>query len=114
MKIKSSTNKKVTEAVRNCREIIVSETINLLKLIGAEQGEDVVFNKMLFLYQNKDNTVETIVCDRIAYAERHGSSGYYIVSMGKDEYVSPKSDLCLSLSNLQAIYDEVKKIVRNY
>ena len=115
MKIKPSVNKNVTAAVKNCREVLVSETIGLLKQIGAEQGQDVLFRKMLFLYQHKGNTTETIICDRIAYCGvgRNGN-GYYMVSMGKDEYVAPASDLFLSLSSLQIIYDEVRRVVREY
>lgn len=114
MKIKPSVNKNVTEAVKNCREVLVNETIGLLKQMRAEPGQDVTLGKALFLYQHKDNTTETVVCDRIAYAWREGSQPYYIVSMGKDEYVAPASDLFLSLSNLQTIYDEVKRVVREY
>lgn len=114
MKIKSSIGKNVSTAVQNCREVLVTETINLLKQMGAEQGQDVLFRRMLFLYQAKGNTTETIICDRIAYAGREGSQPYYIVSMGKDEYVTPRSDLFLSLSNLQTIYDEVRRVVREY
>jgi hypothetical protein len=114
MKIKPSVNKNVSTAVGNCREVLVTETVNLLKLIGAEQGQDVVFKKMLFLYQHKGNTTEAIICDRIAYAGREGSQPYYIVSMGTDEYVSSVSDMFLSLSSLQTIYDEVRRVVREY
>ena len=114
MKIKPSVNKNVTAALKNCREVLVSETIGLLKQIGAEQGQDVVFKKMLFLYQHKGNTTETVICDRIAYAGREGSTPYYIVSMGNDEYVAPVSDMFLSLSSLQTIYDEVRRVVREY
>ena len=112
MKIKPSVNKNVTAAVKNCREVLVAETIGLLKQIGAEQGQDVLFRKMLFLYQHKGNTTETILCDRIAYVENRSGNGYYMVSMGKDEYVAPVSDLFLSLSSLQIIYDEVRRVVR--
>lgn len=114
MKIKPSVNKNVTAAVQNCREVLVNETIGLLKQMRAEQGQDVLLGKALFLYQHKGNTTETVVCDRIAYAGREGSESYYIVSMGSDEYVPPMSDMFLSLSNLQTIYDEVKRVVREY
>lgn len=115
MKIKSSIGKNVTEAVRNCREVLVQETVNLLKQIGAEQGDDVLLKRMLILFQTKpDGTSETIVCNRIAYAGREGSTPYYIVSMGKDEEVPYRSDMFLSLTNLEAIYNEVRRVVREY
>lgn len=113
-KIKQSINQNVMAAVSNCREVLVNETVNLLKVIGAEQGQDVVFRKVLFLYQHKGNTTETIICDRISYAGREGSTPYYVVSMGMDVYYSPVSNTFLSLSSLQAIYDEVKRVVREY
>lgn len=115
MKIKSSIGKNVSTAVQNCREVLVTETINLLKTMGVEPGQDVLLNRMLILFQTKpDGTSETIVCDRIAYAGREGSTPYYIVSMGKDEYAPYRSDLFLSLTNLQVIYEEVRRVVREY
>ena len=115
MKIKPSVNKNVTEAVKNCREVLVTETINLLKQMGAEQGDDVLLKRMLILFQTKpDGTSETVVCNRIAYAGREGSTPYYIVSMGRDEDVPYRSDIMLSLTNLQAVYEEVRRVVREY
>ena len=114
MKIKPSVNKNVTEAVKNCREVLVNETIGLLKQMRAEQGQDVLFRKMLMLHQHKDNTTETVVCDRIAYAGREGSESYYIVSMGSDEYVPPMSDMFLTIDSLRTIYEEVRRVVREY
>lgn len=114
MKIKPSVNKNVTAAVQNCREVLVNETIGLLKQLRAEPGQDVLLGKALFLYQHKGNTTETVVCDRIAYAGREGSESYYIVSMGSDEYVPPRSDMFLTIDSLRTIYDEVRRVVREY
>ena len=115
MKIKSSIGKNVSMAVGNCREVLVTETISLLKQIRAEPGQDVLFKRMLILHQTKpDGTSETVVCDRIAYAGRDGSTPYYIVSMGSDEYVPPRSDMFLSLDGLQAVYGELRRVVREY
>lgn len=115
MKIKTSIGKNVSAAVANCREVLVTETVSLLKQIGAEPGQDVLLKRMLILYQAKpDGTRETVVCDRIAYAGREGSMPYYIISMGSDEYVSPRSDMLLSLDGLQAVYGEVRRVVREY
>ncbi len=115
MKIKPSVNKNVTEAVKNCRDVLVNETIGLLKQMRAEPGQDVLLKRMLILFQTKpDGASETIVCNRIAYADGRNGTPYYIISMGKDEDVPYRSDLFLSLSNLQAIYDEVRRVVREY
>ena len=115
MKIKTSIGKNVSAAVANCREVLVTETVSLLKQIGAEPGQDVLFKRMLILFQTKpDGTSETVVCDRMAYAKGASGTLYYIVSMGSDEYVPPRSDMFLSLDGLQAVYGEVRRVVREY
>lgn len=102
----------MNEAVKNCREVLANETVNLLKQMRVEPWQEVLFKRALFLYQHRGTTTETIVCDRIAYGGREGSEPYYIVSMGKDEYVSPESNLSLSTDSLQDIYEEVRRVVR--
>lgn len=114
MKIKPSVNKNVTAAVKNYREVLVNETIGLLKQMRAEPGQDVLFRKTLFLYQHKDNTTETVVCDRISYCENRSGNGYYMVSMGEDMYVPPRSDTFLTLDSLRIVYEEVRRVVREY
>ena len=85
----------------------------MLKQIGAEQGQDVVFGKILILFQTKpDGTSETIVCDRIAYCD--GQRSYYVVSMGAEGNVPCHSSLFMSVSNLEAVFAEVKRVVREY
>lgn len=110
MKIKSSIGKNVNIAVQNCREVLVQETISLLKQIGAEGSQDVLLKKSMFLYQRKDNTTETVVCDRIAYGGRPGMP-FYIVSMNGEMC---RSSLFLSLDSLQAVYEAVRKVAREY
>ncbi len=110
MKIKSSINKNATEAVDNCRKVIVNETINLLKQMGVKAGQDVFFGRTLFLYQTKDNVSNITLVNNIVYGDRQG---YYIVSMKDDERFC-KSDIMLSISNLQIIYNEVYSMVKKY
>ena len=112
MKIKSSIGKNVTAAMANCREVLVQETINLLKLIGAECGQDVMLGRILFLHQRKENTTETVVCDRIAYGPDHCASRFYFVSMADNEMC--QSSMFLSIDSLQAIYEAVRKVVREH
>lgn len=109
MKIKASIGKNVSVAVGNCREVLVQETINLLKSIGADEGQDVLLGQMLFLYQRKGYTTETVVCDRIDYC-RSGQP-FYIVSMDGE---MARSSVFLSLDSLEAIYEAVRKVVREY
>ena len=109
MKIKKSVGKNVCVAVSNCREVIIRETINMLKQIGAEDGDDVVFGQTLFLHRSNGNTMETTVCDRISYSDRRGGHPFYIVSMDGDMCLS---SIFLSIDNLLAIYKAVRKVVR--
>lgn len=110
MKIKPSIGKNVNVAVSNCREVVVNETINLLKTIGAEEGQDVLLKEMLFLYQRKGNTTETVVCDRIAYGSDKCASRFYFVSMDNNEMA--RSSMFLTIDSLLAIYEAVRKVVR--
>jgi hypothetical protein len=109
MKIKSSIGKNVSVAVSNCREVLVQETINLLKSIGAEEGQDVLLGQMLFLYQRKGNTTETVVCDRIVYSEGRDGSSFYIVSMDGEMC---RSSVFLTVDSMLAIYEAVRNVVR--
>lgn len=113
MKIKPSVNKNVGTALQNCREVLVTETIGLLKTMGVEPGQDVFFGQTLFLFQTKDNMSETILVNHIAYADGRSGTPYYIVAFDDAERFC-KSDVMLSVSNLQAIYEEVRKVVREY
>lgn len=109
MKIKPSVNRNVVAAVRNCREVLVEETLNLLKSIGAGVGDTVLFREALFLHEHKGYISETVVCDRITPGD-----GYYIVSMDESVYVPMRSDTFLTIDSLQRIYNEVRKVVRNH
>ena len=113
MKIKSSVNKNVSVAVQNCREVLVTETIGLLKQIGVEPGQDVFFGRTLFLFQTKDNMSETILVNSISYADGRNGMLYYMVAFGSGERFC-KSDIMLSVSNLQTVYEEVRRVVREY
>ena len=97
-------------AVSNCREVVVQETVNLLKQIGAEEGQDVLLGQMLFLYQRKGNTTETVVCDRIVYGSDKCASRFYFVST--DDNKMCQSSIFLSIDSLLAIYEAVRKVVR--
>lgn len=112
MKIKPSVNNNVNAAIENCRKVIVNETIGLLKQLGAETGQDVLFKKTLILFQTKPNgTSETILCDRVTYEDRTASP-LLLVSMGAETYTPYSSSHYMSLSNLEAIYNEVRRVVR--
>ena len=112
MKINPKHNKAVAKAVHEARKVIVQQTIELLKLIDAKVGDDVVFDKPLVMFENRKNgSLRTIVADRISYFEREETpSKFYLVEY-KGEYSS--SDL-MSLSSMKKVYDEVYKIVRKH
>lgn len=108
MKINPKINKRVNESVAECRKVLVDAIIELLKSIGAERGEEVSLGKMLFMFQSKDNTTETIICDMIAYEDRC-SNPYLIVSQDDSCHSSP----FLSIDSLLLIFDTVKAVVRS-
>lgn len=110
MKINPKITEKVDESVAECRKVLVDSTIELLRLIGKNGYEEVVFDKILFLFQARNNISETILADRIEYNMARNVD-YYFVTMGSKMTHSSNE---LSLSNLQIIYEEVRKIVRKH
>lgn len=108
MKIKTKTNKRVNNAVAECRNAITESTIELLKQLGAEVGQDVVFRHTLILHNFKYETSETILADRIAYMDSRNGSQFYVTQFN-DEYWG--SSCFLSIDNMLRIYDEVKRLV---
>lgn len=108
MKINSKINKRVNESVAECRKVITEATIELLKSIGVENGQDASLLKTLFLFQSKGNTTETVICNMIAYEDR--SCNPYIIVRHGDEY---HSSFFMSIDSLLAIYDAVKAVVRS-
>lgn len=112
MKINPKINKRVNDSVAECRKVLINTTIELLKKI-AEPGQDVLFDRTLIIHQTNKDFSETFIADRIAYSIGRSDSEFYIISM-EDEDEFCKSDIMLSLSNLQVIYEEVRKIIRKY
>lgn len=110
MKINPKINKRVNESVAECRRVLTDAIIELLKSIGAENGQDVSLGKMLFMYQSKGNTTETIICDMIAYEDIYSNPYPYIVVRHDDEY---HSSSFLSIDSLLVIFDAVKAVVRS-
>lgn len=108
MKIKTKTNKRVKDAIAECREAITTSTIELLKQLGAEVGQDVVFRHTLILHNFKNETSETILADRIAYMDGRNRSQFYVTQFN-DEYWG--SSCFLSIDNMLRIYDEVRRLV---
>lgn len=112
MKVNPKITKQVNDSVAECRKVLVSSTIKLLRQIcKSESYEVVVFSRILFLYQTKNNVSETILADRIEY-NWETNPDYFFVTMDGDNMAQSSANL--SLSNLQAIYEEVLKLVRNY
>ena len=112
MKINPKINTRVNESVAECRKVLVSSTIELLRQIcKSESYEVVVFSRILFLYQTKNNVSETILADRIEY-NWEANPDYFFVNMNGDSM--GQSSANLSLSNLQVIFEEVRNLVRNY
>ena len=112
MKINPKITEQVNNSVNECRKVLVSSTIELLRQIcKSESYEVVVFSRILFLYQTKNNVSETILADRIEY-NWETNPDYFFVCM--DDSRTCQCSANLSLSNLQVIYEEVRKLVREY
>lgn len=110
MKINHKHNKIVGNAAYELRKVLVEQTIELLKLIGAEVGDDVKFDKILILHQRKNNGLtETIVANQLSYNDS-GKAPYYILELGDNLALS----FFLSIDCLQVVYNEVYKVVRKY
>lgn len=107
MRIDSKITNKVNESVAECRKCLTDATIALLKTLGAESGQDVLFGKMLILHHFKGGNSETMLADRIAYME-----GAYIITTLAGNH--PASSYFISIDNLQTIYNEVRNIVRKH
>lgn len=112
MKINPKITEQVNNSVNECRKVLVSSTIELLRQIcKSESYEIVVFGRILFLYQTKNNVSETILADRIEYNFERNPD-YFFVSMDGKKMIQSSENL--SLSNLEVIYEEVRKLVREY
>lgn len=110
MKINPKHNKIVGDAAYKLRNALEEQTIELLKLIGAETFEEVVFDKsIIMLQQRKNGLTETIIADRISYNDK-GVVPYYVLELAGQYSFSYD----LSISSMQRVYDEVYKIARNH
>ena len=52
MKVNPKITKQVNDSVAECHEMIKNAIVILLKQIGAGNGDVVVFNRILFLFQS--------------------------------------------------------------
>ena len=111
MRINPKINKRVNESVAECRKVLIDATIDLLKQIDANRGEDVLFGKILIFFQMNKNVSETITCDRIAYCESNNDNNFFLLYLNDKPQ---KNSYMISLSNLQYIYNEVRRLVRKH
>ena len=111
MKINPKNLRAVTEATQTLRKTLVEQTIELMKLIGAEKCQPVTFDTTLILYQREKNgLMKTIIADRVSY-DQNLETKYLIIEMDGNDF---NSSLTLSLSNLQVIYNEIYKVVKRH
>ena len=109
MKINPKINKRVNESMADCRKVLTEATIELLKSLKAEDSQDVLLGRILILYQSNGDVSTTVLADKIAYLSGRGDSPFYLVYIGD---ACTGSSLTLSISNMQIIYDEVRRLVR--
>ena len=109
MKNYSKINKRVNDSMANCRKVLTESTIELLKMLGTENEQDVEFDHILFMHSSKGNVNETTLVDRIAYCDVRATP-FYMVSCGQKFY---ESSSFLSIDKMFAIFEEVKRLVRH-
>ena len=110
MKINPKHNKAGANAAHEMRKTLVEQTIALLKLIGAETGQDVLFNNLLIMHERQKNGLtKTILADRICYCDNVSTPYYLVEHNGKLE-----GSYFMSLSNMATVYEEVYKVVRKH
>ena len=99
-------------AVQECRQVIIDAIVELLKQIGAEDSQYVTLNNMLIMHQRTmDGMMRTVLCDRVSYyVDRENK--YHLIASGGDYCIQLSSEL--SLDNLQMLYGEVRKVVREH
>lgn len=110
MKIHSTIGIKVLRAEEDYRKALVNATIELIKMIGAESGQDVAFNSNIYLFENKKNSSSVHVADMIGYCDNKNNP-YYIVYLNGEAVTS---STFLSTDNMKIIYNAVREVVRNY
>ena len=111
MKINSKINKQVNEAVFKCRISIIEATIQLLKQIGTGHEQDVMLDHPLVLFQREKNgTMRTLILESVSYCETDSYFPYLVLSFDGIYHTSYH----MSLTSLQTIYEEVRKVVRKY
>lgn len=98
--------------MENCREVLVQETINLLKQMPVDVGDEVSLGGMLILSQRNGNLTNTVVCDHIAnYTYREDEPFYEVMTDGYKTWTPCNS---LTIDSLMAVYEAVRKVVREY
>lgn len=111
MKISKELTQKVNDGIAALRKDILSATIALLKKMGHESGEDVMLPKIIIMHDTASNGLtQTILADRIGFCESDSKSPFYVLMMGEDNFTA--SDLNLSISNMQVVYEIVLKMAR--
>lgn len=119
MKINAKINKRVNESVADCRRVITEATVELLKKLGLQEWETVSTGKTLILYQtDKNGNSDTILVNRISYSTDRSGQTNVDTAFGCDDNFqfcrTSRFDSVtgISLSNLEVIYNEVRRLVR--
>lgn len=110
MKINPRINKQVSNAIGECYKVLANAIAEMLKQIGAESDQKVSLNKTVFMFQSFNNTTNTIIANHVVYCDRRSEVPYIFLYMGDD---CVASDATLTLSSLEIIYNEVRRIVRS-
>lgn len=113
MKIKSTIIRNANAAINNCREVLVRETIELIKQADRHDQRLCGFNSALFLHErSKNGMLRTIVLEGITgWDVASAGNLYYTVRDVNDYHITSEE---LSLVSLQEVFLTVKRIVERY
>lgn len=119
MRIKESARKFVKEAVSGLRRTLTVETVNMLRQIGAEGGEDVKLKNLVMVTETKSEgdtamTIKsrTFLADTVCFCDTDKKEQLYYVTYYNGD--TSGTSINMSISEMLAIYEAVRQIVRKY
>jgi hypothetical protein len=109
MKISAKHKKRVNDAIKNLRETLITETIELMKSLGAEPSQPVVFDKTIVMHTETAKGIQTTIFDRVSY--NRGIAPFLLVENDGESY---QTSTFMSTANLERLYKEVYALAKTH
>lgn len=109
MRANTKTNRKVRDAVDNCRKELTAAIISDMKRLGIEPGQEMELPRTLILYPYNKGVHSTLLVRCISYFSKSAYWEPFFVTILNDEHWEHSSQL--SIDCLTAIHDETYKMV---